>query len=78
MLLEAVVESLDEIRSDKSFNAESTTKANGLYHAITQSKFILSLIVVKEALSYTRGLTIKLQGQSIELSEAYKDGKGCS
>ena len=35
-LLEVAVETLDGIRSDNTFNSESITNANGLFHAITQ------------------------------------------
>ena len=72
-LIEAVVMCLDHIRNDKSFNTESISKANGLFHASTQSDFIMSVIICKEILAYIRGLTIKLQGKLIELHQAHAD-----
>ena len=62
---------LDDIRNDNTFNSESITKANGLFHAITQCEFITALVVCNETLAYTRGITVKLQGKSVELMEVY-------
>ena len=70
-LLEAVVETLNGIRNDNTFNSDSVTKANGLFHSVTQCEFVIALVVCKEILAYTRGITIKLQGKSVELMEAY-------
>ena len=66
------MEALDLIRNDTSFNRESITKATGLFHSITQCEFITALVICREGLSYTRGVTTKLQGRSIELMEAYQ------
>lgn len=72
-LLEPVVECVKHIWNTSTFNTESITKANGLFHAVLQSDFIMSMIVCREILSYTRGLTVKLQGKCVELNQAYKD-----
>lgn len=72
-LIEPVVQTLDEIRNDKMFHPDTTTKANGLFHAISHSDFIMAMIICKELLSYTRGLTTKLQGKNMELPQAYTD-----
>ena len=74
-LLHASVECLDTIRNDNTFNTESVTKANGLFHSLQQSEFIISLVVCKGLLAYTRGLTTKLQGRRVEMYEAYCDVK---
>jgi len=72
-LFEAAVECLDAIRSDNTFNSDSISKANDLYHCMKQSDFIVFLVVCKELLAYTRGLTTKLQVKKLEAYHAYKD-----
>ena len=54
---------------------ESITKAGYLYHSLKQSEFLMSLIVCKKLIAYTRGLTIKLQSRNLEVYEAYKSIK---
>ena len=39
------------------------------------SEFLMSLIVCKELIAYTRGLTIKFQSRNLEVYEAYESIK---
>ena len=61
-LFSAIIETLEEIRLNqgKSWNAESTTKPTGLYHAIGNFEFLLALTVARKTLPFTKGVTVKL------------------
>ena len=72
-LLEPEMDMSEEICSDRLFNTETITKANCLFHAVTQVDFLVALITCKEVLSFIRGLTIKLQEKRMELSQVYAD-----
>ena len=51
-----------EMRREKSFHTETVTQACGFHHQTTQSDFLTAMVVCTQSLSYTRELTIKLQG----------------
>lgn len=74
-LFEPVVVSLQIISTneDKSWNADSTRTANTLFHAITTFAFIITFTVCRESLSFTKGLTVKLQSSSQDVMSAYED-----
>ena len=76
-LMDAVVETLEEIKvnADKSWNHESTTKANGLYHSITNFPFLMALTVTRKTLAFTKGVTVKLQSCSTDMLKAYNNIK---
>ena len=76
-LMDAVVETLEEIKvnAGKSWNHESTTKANGLYHSIMNFPFLMALTVTRKILAFTKGVTVKLQSRSTDMLKAYKDIK---
>lgn len=57
---------LYEIKSS-DFSADAVSMANGLYHKMASSDFIISLIVVKNTLKLTRPLTKSLQSRSMDM-----------
>ena len=73
----AIIETLEEISLNrgKSWNAESTTKAAGLYRAIGNFEFLLPLAVARKTLAFTNGVTVKLQSRSIDVMRSFQDIK---
>ena len=69
-LYPAIVQSLHDIayREDSvSWNRDTINDANGLLSAIEKFSFLLTLIVVFNALSYIKGLTVLLQQRSLDI-----------
>ena len=71
-LFSVIVESLEVIKdnTDRSWNVDSTQKANSLYHSIVTFQFVLSLVIVSRCLEVTRPLTIQLQSISYDAGVA--------
>ena len=65
-LREAIIETLMEIKTNEGryWNQESTAKAKGLYHAIMNFEFLISMTVTRKTLTFTKGITVKLQSRS--------------
>lgn len=70
-LYSSVVNTLEAIRTEPDWNADSTTKANGLLAAITQFQFIATSIITAKLLKHLEGITVKLQQRAQDLSYAY-------
>ena len=73
-LYEAIVAMLETIKAnaDRSWNADSTKKAVSNYHAIVNFDFVVTLTVCQVVLAFTKGLTVKMQGTSSDITECFK------
>ena len=76
-LFPAVVETFSIISSGSSsgWNSESCRAAESLLICITRYQFIISFVVAKECLQYTKGLTVSLQKRANDICQAYSDVK---
>ncbi len=68
-----LVHCLEEIRDSRDWNQESRKDAQSYLLALARFPFIISLIVTKEVLGYTKALSIKLQGRYVDAVKAYRD-----
>ncbi len=68
-----LVHCLEEIRDSREWNQESRKDAQSYLLALASFPFIISLIVTKEFLGYTKALSIKLQGRYVDAVKAYPD-----
>ena len=73
VVLPTVSKTFDIISSDRSWNAESSQKAASLLLSLTQFQFLMVLVVVENCLGYTKGVTVSLQSQSIDICTAYRE-----
>ena len=69
----AVVKTFEVISTASTWNPESSTKAASLLLSITQFEIFMALVVVEACLGYTKGLTVALQSQSIDICTAYRE-----
>ena len=72
-LYPATVQALDDIatRQDSvSWNAESIKNASCLLVSVSKFDFLFSLVICANILGYIKGLSIKLQGRSLDIIEA--------
>ena len=60
---------------DRSWNIESSTKANNLFAACTRFPFIISLVVGKQLMYLLMPLTKALQGRDMDIKRAHDDVK---
>ena len=76
-LPDAVIEVLHNIKMNETriWDAESSTKASGLYHAILTFDFLFTLTVTRKTLALTKGLTVKLQSCTVDVLKSYQDIK---
>ena len=76
-LFPAVVQTLEVISSGSAsgWNSESCRAAEGLLICITRYQFIISFVVTKECLQYTKGITVSLQKRANDICQAYSDVK---
>ncbi|XP_064406466.1 52 kDa repressor of the inhibitor of the protein kinase-like [Halichondria panicea] len=72
-----IVETFSIISSGSSsgWNSESCRAAESLLICITRYQFIISFVVAKECLQYTKGLTVSLQKRANDICQAYSDVK---
>ena len=58
---------MEEIASSHAseWNRESRSDANSFLLAISQSSFVVALVLSHNVLSYTKGLSVKLQGHTM-------------
>ena len=74
-LYPAVVKTFEVISESSSdgWNAESCRAAESLLTCITKFQFLVSFIMTKECLHYTRGITSSLQKRAKDICEAYAE-----
>jgi len=72
-LYPAVVDALDDISSDNSWNADSTSKASSLLRSVTDFNFIATFSIVSNIMAYIHSITIQLQGETQDVCKAYRE-----
>ena len=74
-LFQFIIDTLETISTGTSsgWNTESSRAAESLLLCITKYHFIISLVVTKECLQYTKGLTASLQRRANDICQAYSD-----
>ena len=63
---------LEDIRDSNKWNHDSRTDAQS-FLALSKFPFIFALVVTKEVLAYTKGLSVKLQGRNVDIVKAHRD-----
>ncbi|CAG2256174.1 unnamed protein product [Mytilus edulis] len=58
--------------SSRNFNRETSSESSTLHASITNFQFLITLVVVKNCMAFTRGLSTKLQGRTLDIVAAYK------
>ncbi len=66
--LEAIAHS-----STSDWNRETRADAQSLLLALSQFPFMVALVLSQKILAYTKGLSVKLQGQYVDVVRAYQD-----
>ena len=64
---------LEDIRDSNEWNHDSRTDAQSFFLALSRFPFIFALVVTKEVLAYTKGLSVKLQGRYVDIVKAYRE-----
>ena len=66
---------MEEIASSHAseWNRESRSDANSFLLAISQFSFVVALVLSHNVLSYTKGLSVKLQGRYVDVVRAHND-----
>ena len=59
--------------SPTEWNGETHSEAHSFLLALSQFLLIITLIVTRTTLAYTRGLAAKLQGQYVDTVQAHRD-----
>ena len=59
--------------SPTEWNRESRSEAHSFLLALSQFSFIITLVVTRTTLAYTRGLAVKLQGRYVDAVRAHTD-----
>ena len=74
-LFQFIVDTLEIISTGTSsgWNTKSSRAAESLLLCITKHHFIISLVVTKECLQYTKGLTASLQRRANYIYQTYSD-----
>lgn len=57
---------------DKEWNRETTTQTSALLKRLN-FEFLVNLIITQKVLSFTSGITTRLQKRGIDMAEAYED-----
>ena len=60
-------------RSTSDWNRETHTDAQSLLLALSQFPCMVVLVLSQKILAYTKGLSVKLQGQYVDVVRAYQD-----
>jgi len=71
----AIYSCLEEIVSSpvSEWNRESRAEAHTQLTAISKFSFIATLLISQRLLSYTKGLSVKLQGAYVDVARAFRD-----
>ena len=72
-LYRPLVYCLEDIRDSNEWNHDSRTDAQSFFLALSRFPFIFALVVTKEVLAYTKGLSIKLQGRYVDIVKAHRE-----
>ena len=73
-LYQPLVCCLEEMKDSTSeWNNDTRKDAHSFFLALTRFPFLISLVVTKEVLGYTKALSVKLQGRYVDVVRAYKD-----
>ncbi len=59
--------------TQSEWNNDTRKVAQSFFLALTRFPFLISLVVTKEVLGYTKALSIKLQGRYVDVVRAFKD-----
>ena len=71
-LFEPLVYCFEHIKdSGGEWNRETRADAQSLFLALSRFPFIISLVITKDVLAYTKALSIKLQGRYVDVVSAY-------
>lgn len=72
-LFEPLVCCFEDIKNSApaDWNRETRSDAQALFLALTRFPFIISLVITKDVLVYTKALSVKLQGHYIDIVNAY-------
>ena len=71
-LFEPLVCCFEDIKdSEGKWNRETRADAQSLFLALSRFPFIISLVITKDVLAYTKALSIKLQGRYVDVVSAY-------
>ena len=74
-LYQPLVCCLEEMKdsTQSEWNNETRKDAHSFFLALTRFPFLISLVVTKEVLGYTKALSIKLQGRYVDVVRAFRD-----
>ena len=72
-LFQPLVCCFEELKDSTGWNRETRNDAQSFFLSLSRFPFIFSLVVTKEVLGYTKALSIKLQGQYVDVVRAFKD-----
>ena len=72
-LLLPLVCCLEDIKDSREFNRESRSEAQSFFLAVCHFPFLVTLLVAKELLGYTKALSVKLQGRYVDVVRAYNE-----
>ena len=72
-LYQPLVCCLEDIKDSTDWNRETKNDAQSYFLSLCRFSFIVSLVVTKEVLGYTKALSIKLQGRYVDVVKAFKD-----
>ena len=63
------------VESSSTWNRETVADAQSHLRALTEFKFLVALIITKNVLAYTKGLSVKLQGRYQDIIRAHSNIK---
>ena len=72
-LYEAVISCMEEMTLESGWNQETVSCAQSYLRATAEFRLIITLIVTKNVLAYTKGLSIKLQGRWQDIIRAHNN-----
>ena len=55
------------------WNSDTRSDSHSFLLALSQFPFIMTLITTQNVLAYTKGLSVKLQGQCVDIAHAYRE-----
>lgn len=66
---------MEELAHSKpaDWNRETRSDAQSLLLSMSQFSFIVALVLTQKVLSYTKGLSIKLQGRYVDVVRAHRE-----
>ncbi len=66
---------LEEMKNStlSEWSNDTRKDAQSFFFALTRFPFLISLVVTKEVLGYTKALSIKLQGRYVDVVQAFRD-----